>query len=72
MIQEIGRQTDRVIRDSVQGLWSQPHLESIRDSFLGSFEQLVGKNDRLLAGYEAGSQVFLRVINFKSLRQVAS
>src|SRR6202023_137883 len=34
MIQEIARQTDRGIRDSVQGLWSQPHLESIRDSFL--------------------------------------
>jgi hypothetical protein len=27
---------------------------------------------RLLTRYEAGSQVFLRVTNFKSLRQVAS
>jgi len=37
-----------------------------------SFEQLVGKMIGLLARYEAGSQVFLRVRNFKSLRQVAS
>src|ERR1700738_3912410 len=34
MIQGIGRHTARGIRNSVQGLWSQPHLESIRDSFL--------------------------------------
>ena len=40
--------------------------------FGGSFEQLVGKSDRASHQNEAGSQVFLRVTNFKSLRQVAS
>src|ERR1700693_2099610 len=50
MIQEIGRQTDRGIRDSVQGLWSQPQLESIRDSFL--IDELQTLVSTLLVGGE--------------------
>ena len=64
------------LSDLLAAIGKSPAEKSARISpfldFLVRLNNWWVKMTGLLAGYEAGSQVFLRVKNFKSLRQVAS